>query len=68
MTNDKLNAIIDQKNEQLERQAISRASQIIDEIAEEQRIISRAQLSISELRAELVALEVKQISHASILG
>ena len=68
MTNDKLSAIIDQKNEQLERQAISRASQIIDEIAEEQRIISQAQLNISELRAELVALEVKQISHASILG
>lgn len=68
MTTDKLNSIIAQKNEQLERQALNRASQIIDEIAEQQRIIAQSQKDISELRAELVGLQIEQINPVSILG
>ena len=68
MTTDKLHTIIAQKNEQLERDALRRASQIIDEIAEEQATILKSQKNISELRAELTSLQVEQINPVSILG
>jgi hypothetical protein len=68
MTTDKLHTIIAQKNEQLERDALRRASQIIDEIAEEQAIILKSQKNISELRTELTSLQVEQINPVSILG
>ena len=68
MTNDKLNSIIAQKNEQLERRALQRASEIIDEIAKEQQIIIQFQNNIAVLRAELVGLQIEQINPVSILG
>lgn len=68
MTTDKLNSIIAQKNEQLERKALNRASQIIDEIAELQQGINDANSQIAKLRTELTSMQVEQINPASILG
>lgn len=68
MTNDKLQSIIAQKNEQLERKAINRASQIIDEIAELQQGINDANSQIAKLRTELTSMQVEQINPTSILG
>lgn len=68
MTTDKLNSIIAQKNEQLERDALRRASQIIDEIAECQSIIAQNLAQIDILRKELTSMQVEQIRPESILG
>lgn len=68
MTTDKLNSIIAQKNEQLERQALNHASQIIDEIAECQSIIAQNLAQIDILRKELTSVQVEQIRPESILG
>lgn len=68
MTTDKLNSIIAQKNEQLERQALNRASQIIDEIAECQSIVAQNLAEIDTLRKELTSMQIQQIKAESILG
>lgn len=68
MTTDKLNSIIAQKNEQLERRAAQRASEIIDEIAELQQGINDANSQIAKLRTELTSMQVEQINPTSILG
>lgn len=68
MTNDKLQQIIATKNERLEHEAISRASQIIDEIAEHQQAINVSTTRIAKLRKELQELQVEQINPTSILG
>ena len=68
MTTDKLQSIIAQKNEQLERQALNRASQIIDEIAECQTIVAQNLAEIDILRKELTSMQVEQINPVSILG
>ena len=68
MTTDKLNSIIAQKNEQLERDALRRASQIIDKIAECQQTIAHHQSEVELLRKELVSMQVEQIRPESILG
>lgn len=68
MTTDKLNSIIAQKNEQLERRALNRASQIIDEIAECQTIVAQNLAEIDIRRKELTSMQVEQINPVSILG
>lgn len=68
MTTDKLTQIIADKNEHLEREAIRRASQIIDEIARSQEIVADQTRRIETLRKELTELQVQQISTSSILG
>ncbi len=68
MTNDKLQSIIANKNAQLERDALSRAAEIIDEIAETQQIIAKYTARIDTLRKELTTLQIEQINPVSILG
>lgn len=68
MTNDKLKQIIARKNEQLEQQAVNRASEIINEIATLQQAKKDADAEIVTLRAELKTLEVQQVDETSILG
>lgn len=68
MSPEKLNSIIAEKNALLERQTVNRASQIIDEIAENQQAILEANANIEILRKELTDLTVPQINPVSILG
>lgn len=68
MTEQKLKDIIARKNEQLEQNAVSRATEIINAIAECQQDIVEANKRIEILRAELKALEIQQIKPESILG
>lgn len=68
MTSDKLNQIIADKNERLERSAVDQARRIIDEIAEYQQAKVDAETKIASLREELKKIEVVQINAASILG
>lgn len=68
MHNDKLKQIIARKNEQLEHEAVNRAAEIINEIADYQQAKVTADAKIVELRAELKALQIQQINETSILG
>lgn len=68
MHNDKLKQIIARKNEQLEHEAVNRASEIINEIADYQQAKVTADAKIVELRAELKALQIQQINETSVLG
>lgn len=68
MTEQKLKDIIARKNEQLEQNAVSYATEIINAIAECQQDIVEANKRIEALRAELKALEIQQIKPESILG
>ena len=64
----KLNEIIRDKNEQLERSALRSAEQLIEEIVTEQAKISRSTERINSLREQLTALEVQQIDPKVVLG
>lgn len=68
MTNDKLNQIIADKNDRLERDAVDQARRIIDQIAEYQQAKVEAETRIAALREELKKLEIVQVNAASILG
>jgi uncharacterized protein (UPF0147 family) len=68
LTAEKLKEIIDTKNGDLERAAVSKAKAIIDEITKQQDCISHATQRIAELRSELRQLSITQIDAASILG
>jgi len=68
MDTNKLQSLIAQKNEQLERDALRRASDIIDAIADNQATIEDAQANIVALRKELTAMQIQQINPVSILG
>lgn len=68
MTEQKLKDIIARKNEQLEQNAVSYATEIINAIAECQQNIVEANKRIEALRGELKALEIQQIKPESILG
>ena len=68
MDNAKLQAIIERKNDRLERDALDEAAGIIDAIANKQLLIVRTQSEIKELREKLTALEIEQLDSASILG
>lgn len=68
MTNDKLQEIIAQKNGDLERAAVAKARQLIDEIAEARHTIEKAQARIGECQQQLRGLQVTQLDAGSILG
>lgn len=68
MEREKLNSIIKDKNERLERETLRSAEQIIDAIACEQKRISESQERIAKLREELKALTVAQLDAANLLG
>lgn len=64
----KLQSIIERKNERLERDALNEAEFIIEQIASRQELITRTQDEISQLRTRLVKLEVKQLNSQTLLG
>jgi len=68
MTRDKLNTLIQQKNERLERDALHSAEQLIDSIAAEQKRIVEANERIAKLREELKQLSISQMDAEAILG
>lgn len=68
MLRDKLNTLIKDKNERLERDALRSAEEIIDSITQEQERIRKANERIAELRAALKELSVKQLDVTNILG
>ena len=63
----KLARIIERKNEQLEDNTVRQAELIIEGIVRRQKDIAKANEEITELRAELAALEVPQLDPATIL-
>lgn len=68
MQKHKLHQIIADKNERLEDHAVRQAAAIIDDIVSEQQRIVDSTGRIKELRAELNALEIKEIDSAAVLG
>lgn len=64
----KLNQIIDEKNQDLERKALRTAEQLIEQIAQQQIIITGAEEQIIELRKQLKTLTIKQLDNKVILG
>lgn len=68
MNADKLKDIIQRKNDELERQAVYSAEEIINDIVELTDGIAQAQKLISEKREALAKLEIKSIDAATVLG
>jgi hypothetical protein len=68
MNIDKLRSIIVQKNEQLEKDAVNRAREIIEDIASLQAQKNESEEKIVKLRSELKAMEIQKMDEASILG
>lgn len=68
MDNKKLINIIENKNEQLEQNALRTAVFLIEAIVTNQKNIAKAEKNIEELRTELAELEVKTIDAKTVLG
>jgi hypothetical protein len=68
MQKETIHQLISDKNKEAERLVLRTAESVIEQIAQQQRTISTAQDKITELRKELHALEVKQLSPKDILG
>ena len=68
MKSEKLQQLISNKNDDLERQAARDAESLINEIIQQQQAINKATARIVECRAELRALEIQQLDPKSILG
>jgi chaperonin cofactor prefoldin len=64
----RLNKIIDQKNEQLEQDAVGQAQRLIDTITSLQLQRVSLDLKISEARKQLKEIEVTQVDAKAILG
>ncbi len=65
---DKIQQIFDRKNEELEREAINEAREIIEEISELQVLINRNTARIEDLRVKLKTLTIEQVEPTKILG
>lgn len=68
MERSKLQQIVKDKNERLERDAVRNAESLIDEIAQEQEKIQKGESRIAHLRKQLKELEIKQHNESSLLG
>jgi hypothetical protein len=68
MEQGKLQNLITEKNEQLERATLREAESLIGEIANEQRKIKTSQGRIADLRKQLKELNVETLDAAEILG
>ena len=68
MNKDRVQEVIQSKNDQRERHALITAAQIVEAIIAEQQSIARAQTSIQRLRKELADLEVETLDPTAILG
>lgn len=64
----KLQSIIENKNKELERNALDTAEALIEQIADKQAFIAQAEKDITNLRERLKALEVQQLDSQTILG
>ena len=64
----KLQGIVANKNERLEREALQQAEDIIETIAAKQELISHTWKEIEGLRNRLSALEIKQLDSQTLLG
>lgn len=63
-----LKQLVKRQNEQLEEQAIQKATRIIQSISEYQAEKVRIDKLIADYRTELKALQIQQIDEISILG
>lgn len=68
MTQDKLNKIIDRENENLEEQAVRKATDIISNISRLRANIANSEAQITELQAELKKIEILKLDPIQILG
>lgn len=68
MTNDKLKQIVESENENLERQAVNQATDIIRTIGTKTRQIADLQRDIAELQSDLKKIEITTIDPIKILG
>lgn len=68
MKAEKINELINRKNDELEREALNRAADIINEIARQQEAKQNIDKRICELRAELKELEIATIKAQEIMG
>lgn len=68
MERSKLQQIVKDKNERLERDATRNAESLIDEIAKEQERVQQSNSRIAELRKQLKELEIKQHDESVLLG
>jgi predicted nuclease with TOPRIM domain len=68
MDTGKLNQIIEEKNERLERETLRHAEMLIEEIARQQTAITASNERIAELRKELTDLNIPQLDSKVILG
>ena len=64
----KVQQLIADKNERLERDALREAESIIDAIAQQQGIIAAANKKIVELRKTLTDLKVSQLDAKTLIG
>jgi len=64
----KVQQLIADKNERLERDALREAESIIDAIAQQQGIIAAANKKIVELRKTLTDLQVSQLDAKTLIG
>ncbi len=68
MERTKLDTLIKEKNERLERDTLRTAESIIDSIAKEQEGIRKANERIAEFRTELKALSITHMNASELLG
>ena len=68
MERSKLNELIKEKNERLERDTLRDAERIIEAIVTEQRKVAAAEQHIADLRKDLKALTVSQLDVDQLLG
>ena len=68
MDNNKLKQIIQDKNEQRERNVVRTAEELIENIVREQQTIINAQKRIDGFRIELKTLQVEQLDAEAVLG
>lgn len=68
MTPEKLNEVIKEENERLERAAVAEAQNHIRQIGAIKASIARAEADIAEHQAALKKLQITQIDPVSILG
>jgi hypothetical protein len=68
MQKETIHQLIQDKNKELERVVLRSAESVIEQISKQQEVIRAAEEKITELRKELLALEVKQVNAKDILG
>lgn len=68
MERDKIESIIQDKNDKLERNALGRAGDIISTIAANQESIAALERANERLREELKSLKIQQLDTKVILG